>query len=80
MTCPDGGCKGHRSFIGGFFDGHVDHLVHTTLSDFPLTIGYANGYERDLDGGTEATYRCVTDADEKPTEPSPAARQAPADE
>lgn len=59
------GCKGHRIFVGGFFDGHVDHLVSVTQSDFPLAWRYPNGslYERDLDGGTEATYRCVSEND-----------------
>lgn len=56
---------GHRRFIGGFLDGHVDHLVLVTASDFPLLWRYPNGslYERDLDGGTDAIYRIATDAD-----------------
>jgi hypothetical protein len=51
--------KGHRRFVGGFLDGHVDNMVSVTPSDFPLFIRYPNGsfYERDLDGGTEAIYR-----------------------
>lgn len=57
--------KGHRHFVGGFLDGQVDHLVYATPSDFPLMLRYPNGslYERDLDGGTEATYRLATDHD-----------------
>lgn len=55
------GCKGHRIFIGGPLDGHVDHMICTTESDFPLFWQYPARddafYERDLDGGTEAYYR-----------------------
>lgn len=52
-------CRGHRKFDGGPLDGHVDHLVLTTPSDFPLTYRYPDGafYERDLDRGAEAVYR-----------------------
>ena len=60
-SCDQRGCKGHRRFVGGRLDGHVDHLVLTTPSDYPFTWKYPDGsmYERDLDGGTEAVYRCV---------------------
>lgn len=58
--------KGHRLFVGGFFDGHVDNLAHVTPSDFPLFFQYPNGsfYERvSLVGGTEATYRYTAQFD-----------------
>lgn len=60
--------KGHRRYVGGFLDGEVEHLVYATASDFPLMIRYPNGslYERDLDGGTEATYRLATVNDDRP--------------
>ena len=52
---------GHRIYVGGPLDGQIDHLVSATLSDFPLYWRFpAHGnayYERDLNGGTEATYR-----------------------
>lgn len=69
MKCSEH--AGHRCFVGGFLDGHVDHMALVTLSDFPTMIRYPNGslYERDLDGGTEATYRLVTDDDERLVEP-----------
>lgn len=46
----------------------VEHMACVTPSDFPLMIRYPNGslYERDLDGGTEATYRLATLVDERP--------------
>lgn len=70
MNCAEH--KGHRRFVGGFLDGHVDHLAHVTQSDFPLFWRYPNGslYERDLDGGTEATYRLATDQDVRPDAPA----------
>lgn len=57
-VCPKA-CRGHRRFVGGFLDGHVDHMACVTPSDFPMFWRYPNGasYERDLDGGTEAIYR-----------------------
>jgi len=50
---------GHRRFVGGPLDGHVDHLVSVTWSDYPLGFTYPSGarYERSLDGGTEVEYR-----------------------
>jgi hypothetical protein len=44
-------------------DGQIDHLIYAHSSDFWLTLilpsrGRAM-YERDLDGGTEVTYRFV---------------------
>lgn len=45
-------------------DGHVDHLISITPSDFPLYWKYPDGsfYERGLGGGTEAIYREQRDA------------------
>lgn len=58
--------KGHRRFIGGRRDGHVDRLVYAHPSDYPLFIQYPDGsfYEREsLDGGTEAVYRYTAQFD-----------------
>jgi hypothetical protein len=64
--------KGHRRFVGGIRDGHVDHLIHATPSDFPQTIGtmslgtqllgsQRSWYELDYDAsdGAEAVYRFI---------------------
>lgn len=61
--------KGHRRFVGGRRDGHVDHLVYAHSSDYPLFIQYPDGayYEREsLDGGTEAIYRYVRQSNGSP--------------
>lgn len=60
-VCDREGCRGHRRYIGGRLDGMVEHLAFANHSDFPLTWQHSDGsmYERDLDGGTEAIYRCV---------------------
>lgn len=53
---------GHRYWIGGSMDGQIDHLVSTTASDYPLTWWFPHTlemYERNLDGGTDCTYRLV---------------------
>ncbi|MFD4830126.1 hypothetical protein ACFWPV_09765 [Streptomyces uncialis] len=59
--------KGHRRWVGGSRDGHVDHLVHATPSDFPdlygtmLRAGTRCWYEVDhaASAGTEVVYRFV---------------------
>jgi hypothetical protein len=66
MTDPD--CHpGHRRYVGGTLDGHVAHLLHTTPSDYPQTIGTVlrdgqrSWYEIDYDAsrGTEVVYRHI---------------------
>jgi hypothetical protein len=60
-ACTDGAHKGHRLFVGGPLDGHVDHMVCSTPSDFPSgftypSLGHAM-YMRSLDNaGTEVVY------------------------
>lgn len=56
---------GHRRYVGGPLDGEVEHLVSAAPGDFPLFVRHPTGsfYERDLDGGTEATYRLVGTVD-----------------
>jgi hypothetical protein len=59
--------KGHRRWVGGRKDGHVDHLVHAAPSDYPQTWGsmLSNGtrswYEidHDVSEGEEVVYRFV---------------------
>ncbi|HEY1157588.1 MAG TPA: hypothetical protein VGE95_15020 [Arthrobacter sp.] len=59
--------KGHRRWIGGSKDGHIDHLIHAVPSDFPKSYGtmLRNGtrswYEIDhaASEGTEVVYRFV---------------------
>lgn len=59
--------SGHRRYVGGSMDGHVAHLVYTTPSDYPQTVGtllrdgQRSWYELDYDAsdGTEAVYRFV---------------------
>lgn len=59
--------KGHRRWVGGSMDGHVDHLVHAAPSDFPdpygtmLRNGTRSWYEIDQEAseGTEVVYRIV---------------------
>jgi hypothetical protein len=58
---------GHRRFTGGSMDGHVAHLLSTTPSDYPQTIGtllrdgQRSWYQIDHDAskGTEVVYRFV---------------------
>jgi hypothetical protein len=58
---------GHRRYVGGSMDGNVAHLVYTTPSDYPQTIGtllrdgQRSWYELDYEAseGTEAVYRFV---------------------
>lgn len=59
--------KGHRRWVGGIKDGHVDHLIHADPSDYPQTWGSMvhNGtrswYEIDYEAseGTEVVYRFI---------------------
>ena len=59
--------KGHRRWVGGCEDGHIDHLVHAASSDFPepygtmLRNGTRSWYEIDQEAsqGTEVVYRFV---------------------
>lgn len=58
---------GHRRYVGGSMDGNVAHLVYTTPSDYPQTIGtllrdgQRSWYELDYEAseGAEAVYRFV---------------------
>ena len=77
MTCHRSTCKGHRRYVGGLLDGHVDHLTAADPSDYPRTIGTAlrdgqrSWYELDHDAshGTEAVYRHVGDSANFPQRP-----------
>ena len=59
--------KGHRHWVGGSMDGHVDHLIYAHPSDYPQTFGtlLRNGtrswYEIDYEAseGTEVVYRFI---------------------
>jgi hypothetical protein len=59
--------KGHRRWVGGCMDGHVDHLIYAHPSDYPQTFGtmFRNGtrswYEIDYEvsAGTEVVYRFI---------------------
>ena len=69
-----GNCKGHAHYHGGIMDGHTQHKVTATESDFPRCVGSIlfNGqrswYLRDdnASSGTEYVYRCVALAREMP--------------
>jgi len=59
--------KGHRRWVGGSMDGHVDHLVYACPSDYPQTFGtllrsgQRSWYELDYEAsdGAEAVYQFV---------------------
>lgn len=59
--------RGHRRYVGGPMDGHVDHLVHAAPSDYPQTMGTLlrdgarSWYEIDYDAseGHEVVYRFI---------------------
>jgi hypothetical protein len=74
---PNCSHRGHRRYVGGPRDGHVDRLIHAAPSDYPQTMGSAliggsrTWYVLDYDAseGVEAVYRFIGWGREFPQRP-----------
>lgn len=75
--CDNPRHKGHRHHVGGTMDGHTQHLVNATPSDFPRTFGTVlrdgqrSWYEIDDEAseGTEVVYRFIGHGKDFPQRP-----------
>ncbi len=66
-ACPKGRaiCKGHKRYMGGIKDGHIECVTHITPTEFPkrigtmLSHGQRSWYDIDEDAsdGTEIVYQ-----------------------
>jgi hypothetical protein len=63
LPCSNPAHKGHRIYVGGPQDGHIQAMLYAHSTDFPLIKegikrqGRRVRYERDMDGGTDVVYR-----------------------